>query len=103
MAELLTFLGVAAYYLLTLCWWVVFIAVIFQLLIQFGVINTYNDFVRGLHQALYSVTEPVFARVRRMLPATGNIDLSPLIVLLGITMLQMFINIVYLPNVAKLV
>ena len=56
MAELLTFFGVAAYYLLSFAWWVVFIAVIFQLLIQFGVINTYNDVVRTIHQFLYGLT-----------------------------------------------
>ena len=31
---------------------------------------------------LYSVTEPVFAPVRRVMPATGPFDFTPLVVLL---------------------
>jgi YggT family protein len=34
------------------------------------------------------LTEPVFAPVRRVLPAIGGFDLSPLIVLLAIGLLQ---------------
>jgi YggT family protein len=45
-----------------------------------------NPIVRFLRQ----VTEPVFAPVRRLLPPwkTGGLDLSPLIVLLGIQFVQ---------------
>ncbi|MEY4392399.1 MAG: hypothetical protein RLZZ544_1108 [Actinomycetota bacterium] len=33
---------------------------------------------------LYRVTEPVFAPVRRVMPATGPLDFTPLVVLLAI-------------------
>jgi YggT family protein len=39
---------------------------------------------------LYRVTEPLLFRIRRMLPAMGGLDLSPLIVLLAIFFLQKF-------------
>ena len=35
---------------------------------------------------LNSLTEPVFAPVRRVLPQTGMIDLAPLVVLLGLNL-----------------
>ena len=38
--------------------------------------NPYNPIVK----ILYVLTEPVLAPIRRMLPQTGGIDLSPLIV-----------------------
>jgi YggT family protein len=43
-----------------------------------------NPFVRLVHQ----LTEPVFTPVRRVVPALGGFDLSPLVVLLAIGLLQ---------------
>ena len=39
-----------------------------------------NQAVRLLHRA----TEPVLVPVRRVLPETGGVDLSPLVVLIGL-------------------
>ena len=74
--------------LLNLYWWVVIIAVIVSWLIAFNVINTYNNFVRSLLRALGSLTEPVFRRVRKVVPPIGGLDLSPMIVLLAIWFIQ---------------
>ena len=43
-----------------------------------------NPVVRLVHQ----LTEPVFTPVRRVVPTLGGFDLSPLIVLLAIALLQ---------------
>ena len=40
---------------------------------------------------LYRVTEPIYRPIRRVLPDLGGIDLSPLVVLLGIFFLQQLI------------
>lgn len=37
---------------------------------------------------LYNVTEPVLAPVRRILPPAGMLDLSPIVVLIGATVLE---------------
>lgn len=45
---------------------------------------------------LYRVTEPVMARVRRVLPDMGGIDLTPMLIMLAIFFVQRFaINSVY--------
>lgn len=50
--------------------------------------DPYNPIV----QFLYSITEPVMARVRQLLPMSGiGIDFSPIIVILGIIFLQEFV------------
>ena len=46
-----------------------------------GAMATVNGYLR-------SVTDPVLDPVRRLLPRTGMIDLSPLIVLIGIQVIQ---------------
>jgi YggT family protein len=49
--------------------------------------DPYNAIVRFL----YSATEPLLSRIRRLLPATGGLDLSPIIVILLILFLQKFL------------
>ena len=70
---------------LDLLWWAVMLAVIVQLLVQFNVLDTRNRIVWAIADFLYRVTEPLFRRVRRLLPNLGAIDLAPLVVLLLIT------------------
>jgi YggT family protein len=71
-------------WVLTIYMWIVIIAA----LISWVNPDPYNPIVRFL----YSVTEPVFAMVRRRLPLPPmGIDFSPLIVLLVILFLQMFV------------
>jgi YggT family protein len=41
---------------------------------------------------LDALTEPVFRRIRRIIPPLGGLDLSPLIVLLILEALQMLVN-----------
>jgi len=41
-----------------------------------------------LLQWLRAVTEPVFEKVRMVVPALGGMDLSPMVVLLGLQLLQ---------------
>ena len=50
--------------------------------------DPYNPVVRFLHD----VTEPVLSRIRRMVPAfAGNIDFSPMILILAIYFLMSFL------------
>ncbi len=71
--------------------WLVIAMVIMSWLVAFGVINTRNDFVRMIFDFLHRVTEPVLSRIRRIMPDLGGIDLSPIILLLGIFFLQQVI------------
>ncbi|MBX6376274.1 MAG: YggT family protein [Acetobacteraceae bacterium] len=88
----------AVFYLLRaaldLFWWAVVIAVIVQLLVQFGVLDTRNRVVWSIADFLYRVTEPAFRRVRQWLPNFGPVDLSPLVVLLLITAANILLNAV---------
>jgi len=77
--------------ILNLYTYVIIAAVIVSWLVAFGVINTYNQFARAVLRALHSLTEPVFAPIRRVIPPIGGLDLSPLIALLIIVFLQSWI------------
>ena len=77
--------------ILGLVWWVFLIMIIMSWLISFNVINTRNQFVAGVWRALNQVTEPILRPIRRILPAMGGLDLSPIIVFIIIFFLQQFI------------
>ncbi|SRR5579883_2755063 len=68
--------------------WIVIAAVIVSWLTAFNVINQYNNFVRTLLRILIALTEPVFRPIRRVIPAIGGLDLSPLVVLVLIWFLE---------------
>lgn len=68
--------------LLSVATWIILIQAILSWLIAFNVINTYNDTVRLVWEALKKITEPFYRPIRRILPDFGALDLSPLVVLL---------------------
>lgn len=104
MIELVTFILRFSVYLIGLYTYVVIAGVILSWLTGFGVVNPYNPFVRSLGQALYAVTEPVLAQIRRVMPTQfGAVDVGPVILLLACFFLQGFITEVAIPNIAKLV
>ena len=77
--------------LLQLYTYVVIAAVVASWLVGFGIVNSYNPVARAILSTLHALTEPVFGAIRRVLPAMGGLDLSPLIVLLVIFFLQRLI------------
>ncbi|MGD0189837.1 MAG: YggT family protein [Rhizomicrobium sp.] len=71
---------------------IVIAAVVVSWLIAFGILNTYNHMARSLVNLLDTLTDPVFRRIRRVIPPLGGLDLSPLIVLLLLQALQILVN-----------
>lgn len=71
--------------------WVLIISAVMSWLIAFNVINTYSPAVRSIGQVLYVVTEPLLRPIRRILPSTGGVDFSPIVLLIAIFFLRRFI------------
>ncbi|MEA4838247.1 MAG: YggT family protein [Rhodospirillaceae bacterium] len=57
-------------------------------LVTFNVVNTQNRFVYSLFDVLGRLTEPALRPIRRFLPNLGNIDISPVILILVLIFLQ---------------
>ncbi|MEM9783337.1 MAG: YggT family protein [Pseudomonadota bacterium] len=53
-------------------------------LVAFNVININQPFVRQIYMALGQLTEPIYRPIRRLLPDTGGIDLTPLVIIFGL-------------------
>ncbi|MGL4371955.1 MAG: YggT family protein [Alphaproteobacteria bacterium] len=68
--------------------WVVVMTVILNWLIIFKIINVHNQFMRGFLEFLFRLTDPLLSRIRQLVPFVGGMDLSPMLLLLGLYFLQ---------------
>ena len=64
--------------------WIVIAGAIMSWLVAFGVVNVSNKFIRMVVDVLYRLTEPVLRPIRLILPNLGGVDISPVILLLGL-------------------
>ena len=71
--------------------WIIIGAAVFSWLYAFNVVNSRNQFVAAVGNFLYQATEPLLRPIRRYLPDLGSIDVSPIVLLLGIFLLQRII------------
>lgn len=76
---------------LNLVYFVVIAHVIMSWLINFQVLNLRQPLVYQVWDALNRLLNPIYSRVRSVLPNTGTLDLAPLIVLLGIYAIRVVI------------
>ncbi len=74
--------------ILNIAQWIILIHIIMSWLINFQVLNLRQPLVAQIWQGLNQLLEPLYSRIRRMLPATGGIDLAPLIVIIAVFFLQ---------------
>ena len=51
-------------------------------LIAFNVVNTRNQAVAMIADALWRLTEPLLRPIRRLLPNFGGLDISPIVLIL---------------------
>jgi YggT family protein len=79
--------------------WLVIAAAILSWLIAFGVVNTRNQAVAMIGDFLYRITEPALRPIRNVLPHLGGIDISPVILILIIILIQRVIAYYIYPYV----
>ena len=83
-------------YLISIIVTVVIVQFVLSLLISFNVVSLHNRFVAALWQAVNAILEPILRPVRRIMPDTGSLDLSPMVVIIGLSVLQIVLrNLAY--------
>lgn len=68
--------------------WVIIAHIIMSWLINFQVLNLRQPLVAQIWDGLNRLVEPVYSRIRAVLPNMGGLDLAPLVVLIGIYALR---------------
>ena len=64
--------------------YVVIANVVISWLVAFNIINTSNRLVYSVVEAMYKLCEPSLRLVRKYIPNFGTIDISPIVVYLGL-------------------
>lgn len=75
-------------YLLQLLIWVIIVQAVLSWLVAFNVVNTRNRLVAAVLDGLDRFLAPILRPIRQRMPDLGGIDFSPLVVILGIVLVQ---------------
>ncbi|KAJ03589.1 YggT family protein [Sulfitobacter mediterraneus] len=70
--------------LLDILYFIVIAHVIMSWLINFQVLNLRQQLVAQIWYGLNRLLDPVYSRVRAIIPQMGGLDLAPLVVLIGV-------------------
>lgn len=71
---------------------VIFLRVIMSWLVGFGVVSMRNQLVDSVWRFTGALTEPALRPIRRMLPNLGGVDISPILLLVGVSAMQIGVN-----------
>ena len=74
---------------------IIIISVIVSWLVAFNVMSPDNSTTRNLLSLLGRLTDPVMKPVQRYIPSIGGIDISPIIVIFGLMLLQRVIASIF--------
>ncbi|SHE34027.1 YggT family protein [Ruegeria intermedia] len=83
--------------ILDIVWFIILAHVIMSWLINFQVLNLHQQLVAQIWYGLNRLLEPIYGPIRRILPNMGGLDLTPLVVLIGVYALRIILinNMVY--------
>ena len=82
--------------------WILIINAIISWLVAFNILNTSNRFVYSVLDVSYKLTSPALNFIRRYLPNLGSIDISPVILILGLMFLRNFVFEMFAPGLFKI-
>jgi YggT family protein len=81
------FLGFIAM-IISLYIWVVIISAVLSWLVVFDIVNRRNRVVYLIGDSFHRMTEPALRPIRRVMPDLGGLDISPVVLILGLIFLR---------------
>lgn len=79
-------------YLVSIIIVLVIVQFVMSLLISFNVVNMQNNFVEAIWRAVNALLDPILNPIRKIMPNTGAIDFSPLILIVGLNILDIVVR-----------
>jgi YggT family protein len=83
-AALIDILG----YLISILSTIVIVSFVFSLLLSFNVISLSNNIVSAIWQSLNMILDPFLKPIRKIMPDTGMIDFSPMVLIMLLWIIQ---------------
>jgi YggT family protein len=71
--------------------WVIVVTVVLSWLIGLNIVNGYRPEVRAVQRVCWQLTEPLLRPIRERLPPVGGMDLSPVVLLLGLQLVEILL------------
>lgn len=70
----------------------VIVQFVIGLLFAFNVVSPSNQFLTQVYTSINSLLEPILGPIRRILPQTGAIDFSPLVLIILLNIIQIVLG-----------
>ena len=84
--------------LITIYLWVIIVNALLSWLVAFNILNTQNRFVFSVLDTTYKLTDPILNKIRRFVPTFGSVDISPIILILGLMFLRNLVFEIFAPS-----
>ncbi len=78
-------------FVLDIIWWVLIVHIIMSWLINFQVLNMRQPLVAQIWYGINKILEPIYRPLRRVIPPMGGLDITPIVVFIGIYALRVVI------------
>jgi YggT family protein len=78
-------------YLISIVTTVIIVSFILSLLLAFNVLSLQNNIVEAIWRSLNMILDPFLKPIRKIMPDTGMIDFSPIVLIIGLNILQMLL------------
>jgi YggT family protein len=79
-------------YLISVIIVLVIVQFVLSLLVAFNVVNMHNQWVAAIWRSINALLEPILRPIRRLMPDTGAIDFSPLILIVLLNILNIIFS-----------
>ncbi|MDC1476458.1 YggT family protein [Pelagibacteraceae bacterium] len=83
---------------ITIYLWIIIINALLSWLVAFNILNTQNRFVFSVLDTTYKLTDPALNKIRKFVPTFGSIDISPIILILGLMFLRNLVFEIFAPG-----
>ena len=84
--------------LISIYLWVIIVNALLSWLVAFNILNTQNRFVFSVLDTTYKLTDPILNKIRRFVPTFGSVDISPIILILGLMFLRNLVFEIFAPS-----
>ena len=79
-------------YVVTVIIVLIIVQFVMSLLLSFNVLNMHNDFVAAIWRSVNALLDPILRPIRKIMPNTGAIDFSPLVLIVLLNILQIVLR-----------
>ena len=79
--------------------WIVIIHVILSWLVAFNILNTQSRLVYSILDFTYRATKPILEKIKNFIPNLGQIDIAPVVLLLGLWFIKLCMQLYLRPLV----